>query len=295
MKTITAFLAVAGFAAAVPHRHAHMHLHAARQAGSPTTDVVAIAGPTIIRYELNGAFIDQAEVEQGLKNGTLVFENGAPVVASPSATPVEDYVSAAPTTAAAAPTTSSSESAPTTTAAAPSSAATLSTTSTNKHSSNTNNDDDTDASNVSATFPDGQIDCSTFPSAYGAVALDYLNVGGWAGIQSPAGQSDAGYYAITTQSSSTCSGSDCCGEGMFCSYACPAGYQKSQWPTLQGSTLESVGGLQCKGGKLHLTNSNYQNLCITGAEEVKVYVQNNNNGNVAVCRTDYPGLFSPHI
>jgi len=294
MKLTIAVLAVAGIAAAHPRHHAHMHHHAERQDATPVTDVVSIPGPTVVRYELNGALIDQDEVEQGLKNGTLVLDNGAPVPAPSSAvSAVENYATkAAPTQA---PTTSATvestiESAPASTesAAAPTSTASSYT---NSRKSNNNNDDSADSGSagVDTPFPDGTVDCSTFPSSYGAVALDYLGVGGWSGVQKPGGQNGDGYYDITTQSSNTCSGSACCGEGMFCSYACPAGYQKSQWPSLQGSTLESVGGLLCKNGKLTLTNSDHDTLCIKGAEEVTVYVQNNNDGNVAVCRTDYPG------
>jgi len=75
---------------------------------------------------------------------------------------------------------------------------------------------------------------------------------------------------------------------MMCSYACPAGYQKSQWPTSQGSTGQSVGGIQCSNGKLHLTNPSLSSsLCIAGAGGVQA--QNNAGGVVAICRTDYPG------
>ena len=117
-----------------------------------------------------------------------------------------------------------------------------------------------------------------------------MNIGGWIGIQSPGSQSEAGYDDIETMTSSTCSGSDCCGEGMFCSYACPPGYQKSQWPSLQGATAQSVGGLYCSAGKLHLTNSALSSLlCIPGVSEVQVQVENQLDQGVAICRTDYPG------
>ncbi|KAK2836065.1 Secreted beta-glucosidase sun1 [Arthroderma sp. PD_2] len=80
----------------------------------------------------------------------------------------------------------------------------------------------------------------------------------------------------------------------MCSYACPPGYQKSQWPSRQGSTGESVGGLECSDGKLHLTHPELsKKLCIPGVGGVKV--KNTLGQNVAVCRTDYPGTESETI
>lgn len=59
---------------------------------------------------------------------------------------------------------------------------------------------------------------------------------------------------------------------------------------MQGSTGQSVGGIQCKNGKLHLTNpSMSSNLCMPGTQKVNVMVQNTMSKGAAVCRTDYPG------
>jgi hypothetical protein len=59
---------------------------------------------------------------------------------------------------------------------------------------------------------------------------------------------------------------------------------------MQGATGQSIGGLLCQNGKLHLTNAGLSsNLCIPGAQEVTVLVQNTMNQQAAVCRTDYPG------
>jgi len=138
-------------------------------------------------------------------------------------------------------------------------------------------------------FPDGQLSCSTFPSAYGAVNVDYLKLGGWIGIQTP-GSSVGGYSNIRTMTSNLCTGADCCGEGSFCSYACPPGYQKAQWPATQGATGQSIGGILCQNGKLHLTNpSMSKSLCMPGASQVRVMVKNTMNTKASVCRTDYPG------
>ena len=84
-----------------------------------------------------------------------------------------------------------------------------------------------------------------------------------------------------------------CIDGAMCSYACPAGYQKAHWPSTQGSTGQSVGGLQCKGGKLYRTNKDHTTLCIEGTGGVEV--ENNVGEQVAVCRTDYPGTESETI
>jgi SUN family beta-glucosidase len=142
---------------------------------------------------------------------------------------------------------------------------------------------------VNADFPDGQLDCSTFPSEYGAVSVDWLNLGGWASVQKPNEQTAAGYNDILSVTKAQCSGSSCCVEGAFCSYACPDGTLKVQWPAEQGATGQSVGGLYCNNGKLHLTNPAYKTLCATGSSNINVYVQNKLSQNVAICRTNYPG------
>ncbi|KAI9845465.1 MAG: hypothetical protein M1830_007539 [Pleopsidium flavum] len=79
----------------------------------------------------------------------------------------------------------------------------------------------------------------------------------------------------------------------MCSYACPAGYQKSQWPSAQGVNGDSVGGISCSGGKLHLTNPHFEQLCIKGTGIVNV--ENKLGSNVAICRTDYPGTESETV
>ncbi|EKV11893.1 SUN [Penicillium digitatum] len=144
------------------------------------------------------------------------------------------------------------------------------------------------ATGLTADFPDGEIDCGDFPSEYGALALDYLGLGGFSGIQYVTVLDDIISDIVTAVTG------DECHHGAYCSYACPPGYQKSQWPTIQGSTGQSVGGLQCKtDNKLYLTNKNYKQLCIPGVGGV--HVQNKMSDNVAVCRTDYPGTESETV
>lgn len=122
---------------------------------------------------------------------------------------------------------------------------------------------------LDATFPDGTLDCSTFPSSYGAIALDYLGSDGWTGIQLGNGAASS------------------CSEGALCSYACPPGYSKSQWPATQPSDGESRGGLLCSNGKLTLTRPSVSTLCVAGYGSAQVV--NKMSTNVAICRTDYPG------
>ena len=133
-------------------------------------------------------------------------------------------------------------------------------------------------------FPDGEIDCTVFPSDYGPIQVKWANLGGWSGIQYVTIKGN-----IVTEIITAVPEGDGCKPGAMCSYACPPGYQKSQWPSTQGSTGQSVGGLSCNSnGKLTLTNPGLsRNLCIQGTGAVTV--QNKLSNNAAICRTDYPG------
>lgn len=292
--------AAAGLAAAQPHRHAHGHHE--RRGPSPVADDVVVPGPTVVMYELNGLIIPESEVMEGIKNGTLVWANGGYQVSSSSPPPVAPVTTSSPTTTVVAPPTTTPSTTTTSSAAAittqatttaaitTSSEAETSTTTSKAAAATSDSSSSSSGTGVDTSFPDGTIACSSFPSDYGAVAVDWLNLGGWIGIQSPGSTSSGGYSDIETITESTCSGESCCDSGMFCSYACPAGYQKSQWPTLQGLTGQSVGGLECKDGFLYLTNSNYDTICIPGTDKVTIQIENKMSSNAAVCRTDYPGL-----
>ena len=134
-------------------------------------------------------------------------------------------------------------------------------------------------------FPDGEIDCSTFPSEYGPIEIEWANLGGWSGIQYITVEGNA-----VTHIDTAVAGGKGCIPGAMCSYACPPGYQKSQWPSTQGALGQSVGGIQCNANsKLSLTNPNLsKTLCMKGTGAV--HVQNKLSTNAAICRTDYPGL-----
>ena len=133
-------------------------------------------------------------------------------------------------------------------------------------------------------FPDGEIDCTTFPSQYGPIEIEWANLGGWSGIQYVTVEGSLVTHIVTAVP-----GGKGCIPGAMCSYACPPGYQKSQWPSTQGSTGQSVGGIRCNAnGKLSLTNPDLsKTLCIKGTGAISV--QNKLSSNAAICRTDYPG------
>lgn len=319
-------LASAGLAIAHPseaiHNHKRFHEIKARQAIETT--VVS----TVSVYELNGQIISYEELQEGLKNGTLVLDgeapapapsskakpsssaSSAPVVikaATPSTTP-STTPSAKPSTTSQAPppppsTTASSAAAPVTTSAAPSKAPVQNKAVQQPSASPASygGDDSNDGDDGGATSGygsdsgtgltreyDNSVSCDEFPSAFGPVPVDYLGNNGWLAIMSPgAGSSSSSLDSLSVVSS--------CSEGSYCSYACPAGWEKTQWPTAQGATGQSVGGLLCKNGKLTLTRPDVPNLCSNSMEMAKVSVQNKLSKQVSVCRTDYPGTENMNI
>jgi hypothetical protein len=304
-NSIAVSLATAGsLAAAHGHGHAHFHKRATE------TETVAVAGTTVYDFVVmdptatgSPEAISLAEACEGLAQHKLEWL-GAPIPAacpsstsastSSSSTSSSSTSTVTPTstiaaqilveTSAAIISSSSSSSSSTSTVEAitsSSSSSTYSAAATSSASSSST------AAGIDSEFPDGELDCSTFPSDYGAVALDYLGLGGWSGIQ---------YVTLADEVVSeivTAVTGDSCTSGGMCSYACPAGYQKSQWPSTQGSTGQSIGGLKCEGGKLYRTNSDYKQICIEGTGGV--YVRNEMSESVAVCRTDYPGTESETV
>ncbi|RDI83671.1 ATP-dependent permease [Venturia inaequalis] len=138
-------------------------------------------------------------------------------------------------------------------------------------------------------FPDGELDCSEFPSSYGALPVPWLELGGWSSVQKPNKFLRHGLSDILSVTKRQCEGKTCCLEGSYCSYACGEGMLKWQWPSIQGAEGQSIGGVQCRDGKLWLTNPSVPTLCAPGNDKVKVVVKNNLDQNVAVCRTNYPG------
>lgn len=268
--------ASASVAVASPHRHAHKHMHANKR--TVTADTYA-AGPTAYKFVLDdGESISVDEVCSGIASNKLKWGDNAPPGICATSTTSSSTTTATTTTAAS-----------TTTSVAAGAFYQQSSTTTSAAAAATGwSEWNSTGAGVDSPFPDGQLDCSTFPSQYGAVNLPYLGLGGWSGIQ----KVTFGVSAITNIVTGV--SGDSCQEGDMCSYACPPGYQKAQWPSTQGATGQSVGGIQCTGGKLKLTNPGLsKNLCIPGMGGVQA--QNNANGVVAICRTDYPGTESETV
>lgn len=298
-----ALLSAATLAVAQRHNHAHRH-----KRGSPVDAYEPIAttvvpGPVVTVYQLNGETISQDDVEEGIKEGKYILVGGQ-ISSVPSATPVAPSASsssAAPTKSASAAQfvekkPSSSSSVPSSTYVAPTSTSKAAPSSkpSSKPSSSTYDSDSAtkydSSSSKDGDWPDydGGLDCSSFPSKYGAIDVDWEGLGGWTGVQSVPGFDGNFLAGSISYIVSAVSGGGCT-ENSFCSYACPAGYQKSQWPTSQGSTGQSIGGLYCdSNGKLQLSRPDVKQLCIkgTGGVEVKSKLKKV----VSVCRTDYPGL-----
>lgn len=312
---IAAFALTAASAAVVlaqPHNHGHRHVHEHNKRDVTVTSWAP--GPTDYVFVLNGQEISAQEVCAGIEDNELKFVDDSDpgvcaslVATTSSTTSTTTTTSSPPTTTPAAETTSapaefyqapgasaawggssagsgggfggSSSSPPSWGSSAPAS---------QPSSPASSWPSSGGGSGVGAAFPDGQLDCSAFPSEYGAVAVDYLGMGGWSGLQQVTIAGGFVTHIVTGISGQSCT------EGMMCSYACPPGYQKSQWPSTQGSTGQSVGGISCSGGKLHLTNPSLSSsLCVAGVGNVQA--TNNANGVVAICRTDYPGTESETV
>ncbi|KAH7364179.1 hypothetical protein BKA65DRAFT_131478 [Rhexocercosporidium sp. MPI-PUGE-AT-0058] len=299
-----ALLGAASLSVATPHNHAHKHAarHGSPLEGRDYATTTTVPGPTVTVYELNGDFIPWDEVEAGIKCGkyVLVGDKITAVITptststTPTSTPIpttsstpaakflEQKVSTSttPTSTYVAPTTSTTPT-PTPTPAKPAAVAQAA-----SHGSSSSSG----TTGLTAEFPSGEIDCDDFDALtkYGAVPADWLGHYGYLGVQITPSYS-VGHTSISYIE--TAISGEGCVKNSFCTYACPAGYQKAQWPACQGSTGQSIGGLYCNAqGKLELTRDGYKTLCMPGAGGVKA--QNKLSKNVAVCRTDYPGTES---
>ena len=300
-STIT-ILGAATVAAAAQHHHQHRHNHARH--GSPVEQrapavVETVVGPVVTVYELNGKKITADDVNAGLKDGKYVLIGDKITSVQPPSSSTTKAATTAPeqgiklfekpkskeTTS----TTTSSPPPPpkpTTTKEAPPPpppppSPTATPEPTEAPAPSGGNGIDSDFSLVS-----GKIPCSEFPSSYGPIVVDWVGHGGWTGIQHVPGfnfgSDSAVSYIVGGVDGNGCTA------GSFCSYACPAGYQKSQWPKAQGAKAESIGGLYCnKDGMLELSRPSETRLCIPGVGGIKVV--NKLGTNAAVCRTDYPG------
>ncbi len=279
MKAAILNLAVAAsLATAQPHQHGRFH-HQKRD-GSPVEkrDVatsVTYVPAYVTKYVLDDQDVTPEDAKAGLDNGLyIVVGETTPTFTPPPPPPAS--------------TSSSSQDggifiqqAATTSSPSPSSTPASST---QAASSSASSGFNSGATGVTADFPSGKVPCSEFPSDYGAVALSWLGLGGWSGIQ----RTDYSVGASVISFIETAINGATCQSGEFCSYACPEGYVQSQWPEAQGATGQSVGGLYCNAdGFLELTRSAYSTLCQKGLGNIKIV--NKMQKNVAVCRTQYPG------
>lgn len=294
MKAAAIILGLVLSVTAISPRHAHHpnHHHENKAAKElRKKDVVTEAVQvTVVECWLGKQKLSDAECQAGIKDGSLKWADDGSLAAAPQTSVVyhtskakASSTSSSISSSKAAPssTSSSSSAKPTSTqVVAPSPVKQAAPTTSSSYSS---------GGGVDKEFPDGEIDCSHFPSEYGAMSIDWLNLGGWASVQKPGETLSSGFNDILGVTKAQCTGSGCCLEGSYCSYACPEGYLKYQWPAMQGATGQSVGGLECKSGKLYRTNKSVKTLCATGASEIKVKVQNKLSQNVAICRTNYPG------
>ncbi|KAK3383413.1 hypothetical protein B0T24DRAFT_48481 [Lasiosphaeria ovina] len=281
---VAAVIAVATVAQAHGHGHRHRHVKhgvSGVEKRDGTVVVTEVVPAVETKYVLEGQEVDAEEAKKGIEDGfylvmgtsTPSFSAPPPAVSTVSASTAKgaqffeqktsSSTSAEPTTSSAPPppppTTSSSAAATPSPAAPP--------------------------AGIDVDFPSGELSCD-FESvaAYGAIPVDWEGTDGWTTL-AQFGDLIPG-VKVNNIHSPTSGG---CGEKTLCSYACPPGYQKSQWPeTSQGVTGQSVGGVWCnEKGKLELTRPEHPKICEPGAGGV--YVQNKLSGVSCVCRTDYPG------
>lgn len=270
-NALTLATAAGSLVAAAPSTHKHRHIHHEHiEKSDPDTITIELQEPTAVGYGINGQSSSDVEGCQDIENSSLQWSKGSK--------PAIDCSTVEP---ASVPTIPSATSAVSILA---SSTRVLFDKKDLPHTATTTDSDGVSNGNgLDLEFPDGAIDCSNFPTDYGPISIEWAQLGGWSGIQ---------YVTILGDSVSeivTAIPGDTCKPGAMCSYACPPGYQKSQWPATQGATGQSIGGLQCNSnGRLALTNPGLsKKLCIPGTGAV--IVQNKLFENAAICRTDYPG------
>ncbi|PNY26143.1 Secreted beta-glucosidase sun1 [Tolypocladium capitatum] len=281
MKNLINYTLAASLAAgAAAHSHNHLHRHVKKDAGSkvekrqPDAVTEFVVGPTETVYQLGGLVVDVEKAKAGLNNGDyVVVGETTPTYAPPPPPPKPTKLAAefvekpSPSYAPPPPPATTSQPKPPPPKPSPS------------YSGGTG---------LNAPFPSGQLRCSQFPSQYGAVPLDWLNMGGWSGLQFVPGFSAS---SLSISSIITGIAGQSCAPGCMCSYACPSGYQKTQWPKAQGATKQSIGGIFCNpDGYLELTRDGSSTLCEPGAGGVNI--QNDLSEVVSTCRTDYPGTES---
>ena len=272
MKGITGVAIAAAVAAGVsaqPHAHSHQHMHrqvkhqAEKRGVTVVTEVVE--GPTVTEYVFAGEQLDEKKAQEGLKKGDfIVVGTSVPKFEAPPAETKRPDVKAGQFFE-----DKGTSSSSTTSEAPKSSAVSV-----------------PSGGGLDSPFPSGKVPCNKIPTDYGAIAIPWnKDEGGWTTLM------EVGTLIKGVALNHIVQPKDdkFCAPGRLCSYACPPGYQKSQWPEEnQGATGQSVGGLYCNAaGFLELTRPSVQTLCEPGAGGI--FVRNELGSNAAVCRTDYPG------
>jgi hypothetical protein len=291
MRGLTKIALAASLVASATASHAHNHrrLHQRDAPAVEKREVVTVVtyGPTKTVYELDGKLISDEQALEGIKNGdfSIVGETEPSAIKAEAVSTIKPSgggfieLKATKSTASSTPSTTPTPTPTPTPSSKTSEAAKPTSTKASSTSSSSS------GTGLDAEFPNGKIDCSEFPSDYGAIPVSWMGLGGWSGIQHCPNYS-LGDLVIGLIETAVKGGG--CTSNSFCSYACPPGYQKVQWPDAQGSTLESIGGLYCNSdGKLERTRDGYKTLCEPGVGGVTV--QNDLDVDVSTCRTDYPG------
>jgi len=297
MKAIVQIAAAAALAAGVvaqPHNHGHQHFHAKKHAqpghshaekrDGSTVVVTEVVPAVVYDYVLDGKHIDSKKAEQGIEEGLfLVMGKTEPSFTAPP--PV--YSTIVPEAKKGAQffekVTSTSKPAPKPTPT-PKPKPPPKEEKPKEEKPKEDPKPDLTGDPVDRVFPNKKVKCNKFPSDYGAVQIPWSTTEGWATIMK-VGKLIPG---VKLNNIEVAVKGGCFG-GAVCSYACPPGYQKTQWPNdNQGLTGQSVGGLYCNDeGFLELTRPQHTKLCEPGAGGV--FIRNELPGTAAVCRTDYPG------
>ncbi|CAI6099979.1 unnamed protein product [Clonostachys chloroleuca] len=290
--TIAATLAVGASAAA--HQHpGHQLYHAKKDIGSPVkreaSVVQVLVEPTETVYLLGGNEIDETKAKQGIADGKFIVVGESNPTAAPITIAEQPTVSAAAKGGLFVEEQSSSSSSSSSSSVAPQPTTTtviqsLTTSSAAPASTSSASSSPSTGTGLTKTFKSKSVSCDSFPSDYGAIALPWLGLDDWSGIQKLKKYNPSQIYNLVTGVKG-----EKCESGGLCTYACPPGYFSTQYPLEdQQSDGTSIGGLFCNSdGKLVLTNPDIDVLCKAG--EGGISVKNELSKGVAVCQTMYPG------
>lgn len=149
--------------------------------------------------------------------------------------------------------------------------------------------------NVNNKFVDGTVDCDSPPVQFGADPSQTLYLGGQGWLNSQVGRfTDGGIQGLANTVG--CRAAQDGATAVICNYNCPGTRLPTQFAKsryFNGINGESVGGLQCKpDNKLYRINTDWDILCMEPSDLVTVEIVNQKSQPIAICKTNYPGLFS---